>query len=158
MNHGELKRETHEDFRMWYRITIDDINFVKMQQWRITYYVILLLAGIAGFYQILHSINKAVCPSQKHIMIFLGLMLVFVGTTLLLLFQHTMANYRKRLTRKILPELAWKMRQVMSSESTKSRVPYTSFFKDFFIVAVLILSMIGAWYLLTLLPIKTVPA
>ena len=46
-----------EDFRMKYKILIDDIKYIKSRQWTVTYYLLLLYAAVIGFSKYLNSVD-----------------------------------------------------------------------------------------------------
>ena len=41
-----LNGKDPEDYRLIYSISVDDIRFAKQQQWRITYYTLIIMSGI----------------------------------------------------------------------------------------------------------------
>ena len=110
-----------DDFRVWYGITIDDIKFMKRQQWQVTYYVILLLAGIAGLYKLLHSFHELVFLWQKDLLIIVVIAIVAAGTYLLFIFQDSMQRYRKRLKYGILQNLSSSFRSANLKEITEKK-------------------------------------
>ena len=42
----KLDDKIQKDLHLIYSVSIDDIRFAKQQQWRMTYYALLLMAGI----------------------------------------------------------------------------------------------------------------
>jgi hypothetical protein len=56
MNHNRrdaMAQAPRSAFELRYKILVDDIKFAKLQQWRITYYIILTFAAIIGIYALL---------------------------------------------------------------------------------------------------------
>lgn len=44
---------TREDLRMLYQVTVSDLTYFKTQQWSVTNYALLILAGVIGVAQFL---------------------------------------------------------------------------------------------------------
>jgi hypothetical protein len=163
-----------ENYRMSYQITIEDIRFLKMQQWRVTYYVIILIAAIAGFYRVLHDMNGIVCPAQRSMLLCcLNWGVSSVGCFLLLIFQFNLRGYRSSLTetaknlrlgvkeRGLDVTFEWlhkkcrflgnKISNCLFGQVEGHRY-YTSIFKDGMLTVILIASMFVASYCLRWLP------
>ena len=98
MNDKNSKTEA-EELRMLYQITIDDIRYAKRQQWAITYYGLLLITGILGFYKLIQSSKTNIACFEKGILFALAVLIALMGTWILCTFQKSLCEYRERLVR-----------------------------------------------------------
>jgi hypothetical protein len=89
---GNLEREAAE-FRLLYRTTADDIKYVRRQQWAITCYVLLLMAAVVGFHDILFHPG----PVEKFILVTIAFLVAIAGTLYIVTLQETLSKYRSRL-------------------------------------------------------------
>lgn len=86
-----------QDFRMRYPVLIDDIKYIKSRQWVVTYYLLLLYGGIAGFYKLMEfDIGKNPCV-QKNVLVIITLLVATLGTYYQYDFQDRIVQYRKHL-------------------------------------------------------------
>ena len=107
-NAEELLRE---DFRMRFRIYIDDIKYVKTRQWTVTYYLLLLIAAIIGLQPVLRDTLGTVCLRQTHpnliIVSFVFVTIIgIIGTYFQLDFQCRLKKYRGYLRKQVIPKLS----------------------------------------------------
>jgi hypothetical protein len=49
----DLKQLSHEELRLLYQVTVNDLAYFKTQQWSVTNYALLVLAGLVAAAQIL---------------------------------------------------------------------------------------------------------
>lgn len=97
MRYLKCKSGEQEDFRMRYLVCVEDIKFVKNRQWSITYYLLLLYAGIvyvAYVFQGKLSLNNNPIIS---VMIVLTLGAFIVGVYLHCEFYGDILRYRRNM-------------------------------------------------------------
>ena len=82
------------DWLSYHRLLVDDIKYVKNQQWRLTFYTLLLLAGIIALSKTIDS-----GPEVKIILFIISLMLAAAGTYFLLKFQKDLTRYRENISK-----------------------------------------------------------
>jgi len=134
-----------EDFRMRYRVLIDDIRFSKTQQWRVAYYIIALFFGIAGLRNFFND-SIPLCYWQRKFLIILPWVLSFAGAAILLRFQRSMQGYREQLKSDVVPHLSKCFKTLYGKRHGSA---YFSFWKDFEVVLGLIVVMFIGSFLLT---------
>jgi hypothetical protein len=93
MGEEQRNKEAPQDFRMRYRVIIDDIKYIKSRQWAVTYYLLLLFAAIISF----HHLVNPVYPWQEKILTFIAILVAALGTFYLMEFQYRLSLYRERL-------------------------------------------------------------
>jgi len=81
------------ELRLLYRIIADDIKYVRRQQWAITCYVLLLIASIVGFHDILFHPT----PIEKFILVTIAFLVAIAGTLYIVTLQETLSKYRGKL-------------------------------------------------------------
>jgi hypothetical protein len=136
MNEKE-KDKTQEELLMLFPVVIDDIKTLKRQQWTITYYGLLLLAAIIGFYGLLRSpYNHASCL-EKGLLLAAAIVVFVVCTGYLIEHQYRLTQYRKRLE-KIRNEFTERTKEIVDV-----REDYTSFGYFFGIVIPFILFLLA---------------
>ncbi len=84
-----------EDCRLLYAIYTQDIRFAKQQQWRITYYALILMGAIAYFMEkskMSYFLDIAIYPGVGIVLIFL---VAFSSICLLVLINHNINVYRE---------------------------------------------------------------
>jgi len=52
---------TNDELRLLYQITVSDLSYFKTQQWSVTNYSLLLLAGVVGIFQV----TKVITPIER---------------------------------------------------------------------------------------------
>jgi membrane-bound acyltransferase YfiQ involved in biofilm formation len=75
-----------------YNKMLDDLNFIKRQQWATTNYAALLYAAMVWFGQ--HSEPRAICPLST-----LAIITALVAIGLLFKFQHDLGKLRERIAK-----------------------------------------------------------
>ena len=75
------------DWLSYHRLLVDDIQYAKSQQWRLAYYILLLMAAVIGLSKTLGSETKVTI-----ILFITSLMLATAGTYFLHKFQKDL-NY-----------------------------------------------------------------
>lgn len=78
---------------MLYQITADDLRYTRRQQWAITYYILLLIAAVIAFHDILFHPG----PFEKFVLVILAFFLAVAGTLYLITLQRKLSAYRNRL-------------------------------------------------------------
>jgi hypothetical protein len=76
----------------YYKILVEDIRYAKNQQWRLTYYIVLLLAALIG----LSELFKRNWILQT-ILIIAAILLAIFGTRFLCKFQKDLTRYRSNI-------------------------------------------------------------
>jgi len=86
---GKSESVNLSEWLTYYRILVDDIRFAKQQQWRLTYYTLLLLAAII-------AISRHLEPelSATIVLFIIALALATAGTYYLERFQKDLIRYR----------------------------------------------------------------
>ena len=69
-----------EELRLLYQVTTSDLAYFKTQQWSLTYYCLLIDAGLIGIAQFL----KTLCPPDRAVLC----VLVMAATTAVLVVLH----------------------------------------------------------------------
>lgn len=87
-----LNNETQEDLRLTYSISVDDIRFAKRQQWQITYYALILLAGI--FY--LMTFHQISFWWEFILRVLMGV-IAFSAIVFIIRIENDMVGYRSRM-------------------------------------------------------------
>lgn len=83
---------TQKDLHLIFTTSVEDIKFAKLQQWRITYYAMLLMAGI--FY--IRTYYQLHCFWHICLIIFI-LVLAFIALMLLYKIEKDILKYRTRI-------------------------------------------------------------
>ncbi len=78
------------DWLAYYQILIEDVRYVKNQQWRLCYYTLLLLVAVIGLWGALGQM-----PKVRVILFTTSVILAIVGTYFLLKFQKDLRRYRQ---------------------------------------------------------------
>ena len=131
--------EFREDFRMWYQITIDDIKFLKRQQWQTTYYVLLLQGALVGFFKLVTD-NGDASFGLRFILINISWAISAIGLYNLLKFQESAQEYRTRLLRLVKPGLSERFQKALEKD-VDNEEKYLSFFKDKHVLIPLMLAL-----------------
>ena len=86
----EIKQTKLSDWLAYYSILIEDIRYAKNQQWRLCYYVLLLLGAVIGLSRVLGQ-----SPQVRIILFIASVTLAVAGTHYLLKFQEDLRRYRE---------------------------------------------------------------
>ena len=148
-----ISERGEEDFRMSYRIMMDEIRFIKSQQWRVTTYVLLLLAGLAVFYRFVDLSYGTVTRLEVWALIILVFLLGGVGCLLLYDFQKKILNHRLRIRDMILPSMSKEFQKIDSDNNTQqSKQIYSITYESMLALVLAITMLVGssfvAWFFL----------
>ncbi len=80
------------DWIAYYKILVEDIQYAKNQQWRLTYYIVLLLAAIIGLSELFKT--KSIL---QIILLIAAVLLGILGTYFLNKFQKDLTRYRENI-------------------------------------------------------------
>ncbi|MCZ6453626.1 MAG: hypothetical protein O6909_05230 [Alphaproteobacteria bacterium] len=72
----------------------DNIEFLKLQQWRIANYALLLIGGL---FAISKLTSTPLVSTEKHVLILAAVVVAFLGCFYLTRFQRTLVGHRRRL-------------------------------------------------------------
>lgn len=99
---SELSDQELAELVMLYEATGHDTRELKRQQWTVTYYGMLLLAGIVGYVSLRTDLKGGFCQSllaERHVVTALGWLIAAFGTWYLTKCQASIVDYRKRARR-----------------------------------------------------------
>jgi len=153
MNEEEQARNSGEDFRLWYRIRMDDIRFAEGRQLTVTYYVLLLMAAIAGAYMLVDSTTGSITLLEIWALMILAFLLSGIGSLLLIDLQKNLKKYRISTRDDILPHLSPGFSEAVSKYVREHAGSYYTLRHHSIPVLVLIITMfvaasLLAWFLL----------
>jgi len=133
-----------EELRLGYKIAQEDILFTKNQQWRITNYCLLIIVALIGFYKY-QSVHIDSCG--KKVLGVLSCITAAYGTILLIIFQHKLANYRKRLT-DITENFTSKFKQYYKESKSYEKFRYNLMS---FVLPLIVSLWVGAFFVIWVL-------
>jgi len=84
--------QTQKDLHLIYAISVEDIKFAKQQQWRITYYTLILMASIfylRTYYQLHYFCDIFLLIATP--------LIAFVALYILIKIESDMLNYRSKI-------------------------------------------------------------
>jgi len=148
-----ISEQGMKDFRMAYRVTMNEIHFLKQQQWRVTTFVFFLLAVLAACYRFVDSSQGTVTVLEIWALIMLAFLLSGMGCLLLYDFQKKIRYHWMRIRDAILPSLSGDYRE-MEAEQTENqgRYAYTLKYESMLAFVLGIILVMGAslvaWLLL----------
>lgn len=154
MNGDEGRFEnSRQDFRMAYGTLLDDIRFFKLQQWRVTAFVLLLLAALGGFFRLVDLGQGTVTLLEIWALIILAILLSGVGCLLLFDLQKKTRDRRTVLYEWIVPALSrefaeGKNRFIRGGEKGYASVRYESMLVVVMGIAMVVGASLVAWLLL----------
>jgi len=85
--------QKQEDLRMLYQVLSSQLEFSKNQQWNTTYYGILVLAGIAGYFKLLDEPNVVWVIA---ILAFLALLAAIIPTAFICKHEESLCKTRRK--------------------------------------------------------------
>jgi len=91
----DINRQTGEELRLLYQNTMEEIRFIKRQQWAITNYGLLLLATVAAFYELITDSGSISC-GKKSILFAISIGIAVLGTIYQCKFQSSLKYFRNR--------------------------------------------------------------
>jgi len=91
-----------EDFRMRYKIYIDDIKYAKSRQWTVTYYLLLLFVAVVGLAELLKFEILEVSIIVNILLSVSALIVGFLGRFFLDKLHNDIVRYRKNLIEKVI--------------------------------------------------------
>ena len=98
--------DTREILRLFYQDHIDRVRDIKQQQWNLTYYTILLYAGLIGIHRLT---DKFPSPSSvvNHAVLLTAIAIGLASIVLLIYFQYQLRQYRERMQRMNVDKDLW---------------------------------------------------
>ncbi|WP_372016452.1 hypothetical protein [Pseudoxanthomonas sp. 10H] len=94
MNESPHQLSSREEMMLLYQITVSDLTYFKTQQWSLTNYVFLLLAGLVGVDQL---IGPSVTRPERALIVFLALSVATAGVIVLSKLQRSIEVRQARL-------------------------------------------------------------
>ena len=114
---AELSDRGHAQLMVLYQTVIQDIERIKQQQWRDFYYLLILEAGLVGFYRVvLHEIQPWL-HSWFHAA---PIILTIIGCSLIGTAQVALLQKRKLVDDGYTPLLESPLREILEGELGKS--------------------------------------
>ena len=121
-------RVSKEDLLIIYQTYCEDIRHAKNQQWAITNYVLLLMAGIIGFYQYVHGI---ISPIGEIILVLAALIIAVLGTFVVIKYQYLRLKYGRRIDKQIKLHLSREAQRAFDRPNLKKECFFDLFLNTF---------------------------
>jgi hypothetical protein len=80
------------DWLAYYQILIEDVRYAKSQQWRLCYYILLLLGAVFGLSRVFGQKSEIII-----VLFIISVILAIAGTHFLLKFQRDLKRYRENI-------------------------------------------------------------
>jgi hypothetical protein len=127
------------DWLSYHRLLVDDIKYAKSQQWRLAYYILLLLAAVIALSKTLGSE-----PEVKIILFITSLLLAAAGTHFLRKFQKDLTRYRQNIS-KVRAKFPDDLRDVATYEPAEGDPTYYADFLHLLIGVIWVAFIFVAW-------------
>jgi hypothetical protein len=80
------------DWLAYYQLLIEDVRYAKSQQWRLCYYILLLLGAVFGLSRVFGQKSEIII-----VLFIISVILAIAGTHFLLKFQRDLKRYRENI-------------------------------------------------------------
>ena len=118
---------------------VENIKYAKSQQWRLAYYILLLLAGVIGL-----SRTLGAQPQVSIILFLIAVALAVAGTHFLLKFQNDLTRYRKNI-KKVREKFPVDLQELSAHEPAEGDPSYYTDFLYLLVSVIWVATALVAW-------------